>query len=68
MRGDVHGQIDIILDDKIETPILVNKGLPEIFRCLVFLGAERRMHRRFLEEFRCNFIERVSLVFQILFS
>jgi hypothetical protein len=41
--NDVDDVVDVITDQEIETPILVDTGLPEIEALVILFGAERRV-------------------------
>ena len=50
MRGDVHDVIDVIPDEEMKAPILVDASLPETQAFVVLFGAERRVPQIPLQE------------------
>jgi hypothetical protein len=50
VRNDIHDVVDVIADEEIETPILVDTSLPETLAFVVFLGAERRVPKVLLPQ------------------
>jgi hypothetical protein len=41
MRDDVQNKVGVTGDEKIEAPVAIYTGLPDVARLIVFLGTER---------------------------
>jgi len=50
MRNDVADNVRVAGDHKIETPVAVHPGLPDIFTLVIFVGMQGRMLEIFQQQ------------------